>query len=721
MGVKGLFTFVKNNRELLSDHELHDCRVVIDGNNFMHNLYLDSKLPTVFGGDYDQYARECKYFFETLRACNVEPYVVFDGGYDKDDRKLQTVLKRKENRIEHVHSWRNELVDVLPILAFETFQHVLEELDIPHVSCQLEADREIAVLVRRWRCPELSSDSDFFVYSLDGGVILHDSIGCRIATGRGLKEESPEGFSYIPVKLYNYQRFACRYKLEFRCFVLPVFASLLGNDFFDGNQLNEFFNGFHETSTDLKFNTKYEKCSRRLVKSLQWLNSIQSTRMFQDVLKYIPKTKRQEVGEKLERSVKDYLSIDKFTSIDLEHFFNCYGVPEPERNLEFYVFPEIQDFYGRTIPEWIVSALRRCKMNRKIQNAIVLHRVIQSCQIELLSKRSTYQSSRRIREVMYGLFFPQRTSDPHIIEHDRNGKRIEQFYVLPAREINGLSDKWDIYMTPDEGNRENRLQILFAAVNSTDYTIPESKTFSNTIKLLIFMLAMWFRGADINVTEGALKSLLTTILYLNARAFLWYKNELKSGNGNIPKPCIIDDVEEACNPSEIHVEQFVDNMKKFTRTPSGRDYRKVHGFSQFQAILMDTIQLNQLLACLVPMLSPGFMYSGATVYSLCADLDYRSKPDLFIGELMALKSPLHELFKIVLQTVINICTEGPLDTKLDQSNKKSKKKKRKEKSCSDTVMGQDHGSDDDTPAQPEIQVVSDLSMENRFAMLNMEA
>ena len=748
MGVKGLSTFVDNNHKLLTHHKLHDCRVIIDGNNFMYYLFLKHRVSFKFGGDYDQYARKCKYFFHTLRACSVKPYVVFDGGYDPDDRKLPTVLGRRLDRIFNVDRISSgQHGSVLPILAIETFQQTLEELDIPHVSCEFEADREIAVLAYKWRCPVLSNDSDFFVYNLEGGVIPLEYMNltlctCDMKTGETLVLESSDvlsnnQFKYIPVKLYHYSRFSEKYPQNVRHLVLPVFASLLGNDYVEARQLSSFYSHVVlPCGQKLKFKI-VEKDSYRMRTSLHWLDTIQPKKnMFDGVLEYIPEDIRQEVGIKLDRSLNDYCVINNFASIDLEQFFKCYDVPKLERNLESFVFPELREFYHKSIPEWIVSALRRCKMNHKIQNAIVLHRVIQYCQIELLSERSTYQSSRRIREVMYGLFFPQQTSDlvekkpsreSHIVEYDRNRKNIKKFYVLPAGEINGLLDKWDIYMTPDEGNRKNRLEILFAAVNSTDYTIPESKTISNTMQLLIFMLAMWVKRADPKVSKGALMSLLTTILYLNARAFLWYKNKLEIGSENIPQPCIIDDVEEACNQSQMHkVQHFVDRMEKFTRKPDkkdrkSKDYRKVHGFSQFQAILMDTIQLNQLLACPVPMLSPGFMYSGTTVYSLCADIDYRSKPDLFIGELMALKSPLHELFKVVLQTVINICTEGPLDTKLDQSNKKSKKKKRKKKSGSDTVMAQDHSSDDDTPAQPEIQVVSDLNMDNRFAMLNMEA
>ena len=671
MGVKGLFTFVKNNPELLSDHKLHDCRVVIDGNNFMFYLYFNSKVPFIFGGDYDQYAQECKKCLNTLKACHVAPYVVFDGGYDIDDSKLPTVLDRRHRkifRVDGICSGRDELF--LPILAIETFQQILEELDIPHVSCQFEADREIAVLAHRWRCPVLSSDTDFFVYGLEGGVIPFEYIGSDTITGETLKVDLPNGLKYIPVKLYKYTTFACKYPQKLRHLVLPAFASLLGNDFVDGELLSKFYDGFYWPSgKTTKFKTRYEYSTRRLYKSLIWLDSIQSeSNLFQAVLKYIPEDVRQEVGIKLDRSVNNYCCIDNFASIDLEQFFKCYNVPKQVRNLESFVFPELRDFYGKTIPDWIVSALRCCKMSHKIQNAIVLHRVFQDCQIELLCKQSTYICSKRIRRVFYGLFLPHQTSglaeqkpsrESHIVEFDRNQKEIEQFYIPPFKTHGGQIrfNKWNINMTPDESNKGIRLHILLGAVNSTDYSIPDTQNFSNTIQLLIFMLAMWIKEADPKLSKGALMSLLTTILYLNARAFL------ETAAENNMKPCIIDDVEEACNQSEVkEVKYFVDKMKQFTRkldnqTLTQDDCQKVHGFSQFQAILKDTIMLNQVLASPVPMLSPCFLFSGTTVHSLCVELDCESEPKLRIGELMLEKTPLFKMFTSIHDTVMTIFTQ----------------------------------------------------------------
>ena len=668
MGVNGLFKFVKNNDTLLlSRHDLRDCRVVIDGKNFMHKLYIYSNVPSIFGGDYDQYARKCKYFFHNLRACSVKPYVVFDGGYDPDDRKLPVVLGRRRSRISDVNKIScGQHESVLPILAIETFQQTLEELDIPHVSCQFEADREIAVLARRWSCPVLSSDSDFFVYGLEGGVIPFEYIDIDTLT----RETLPNGLKHITVQLYKYTTFACKYPQQLRHLVLPAFASLLGNDFVDGEQLNKFYNGFYcPSGKTTKFKTRYEYSTRRLYKSLIWLDSIQSERnLFQAVLEYIPENVRQEVGEKLDNSVKSYCRIDDFASIDLEQFFKCYDVPKQERNLESFVFPELRDFYGKTIPDWIVSALRCCKMSHKIQNAIVLHRVIHVCQIELLCKQSTYMCSKRIRRVFYGLFLPHQTSslaeqkpsrESHIDEYDRNQEEIEQFYIPPFKTHGGQIrfNKWNIYMTPDESNKGIRLQILLGAVNSTDYSIPDTQNFSNTIQLLIFMLAMWVKEADPKLSKGALMSLLTTILYLNARAFL------ETAAENNMRPCIIDDVKKACEQSEVNqVKYFVDKMEQFTRkldnqTLTQDDCQKVHGFSQFQAILKDTIMLNQVLASPVPMLSPCFLFSGTTVHNLCVELDFESEPELRIEELMLEKTPLLKMFTSIHDTVMTIFTQ----------------------------------------------------------------
>ena len=51
MGVKGLYSLINCNPELLEPYFLHDETVVIDGWNIAFRLYLGSNLDCVYGGE----------------------------------------------------------------------------------------------------------------------------------------------------------------------------------------------------------------------------------------------------------------------------------------------------------------------------------------------------------------------------------------------------------------------------------------------------------------------------------------------------------------------------------------------------------------------------------------------------------------------------------------------------------------------------------------------
>ena len=129
MGVRGLATYF-GNRDLFFDEVglvkvthliawikqvwLKNCKVIIDGNNLRFALYKWCPgLNHCFGGDYDKYARyeqspifnptNClllphyryvRQFIERLHRSGIKPIVVFDGGHDKSDQKLATVISR---------------------------------------------------------------------------------------------------------------------------------------------------------------------------------------------------------------------------------------------------------------------------------------------------------------------------------------------------------------------------------------------------------------------------------------------------------------------------------------------------------------------------------------------------------------------------------------------------------------------------------------------------
>lgn len=80
MGVQGLTTYVEGNRRFLQDVRFRDSRLVIDGCSLYFRLYFNHGLDQQHGGDYDAFACLLTQFLSALAACNIQPYVVLDGG-----------------------------------------------------------------------------------------------------------------------------------------------------------------------------------------------------------------------------------------------------------------------------------------------------------------------------------------------------------------------------------------------------------------------------------------------------------------------------------------------------------------------------------------------------------------------------------------------------------------------------------------------------------------
>lgn len=80
MGVQGLTTFVEGNRNFFQDVRFRDSRLVIDGCSLFFRLYFSHWLDQQHGGEYEAFALLLTQFLSALEACNIQPYVVLDGG-----------------------------------------------------------------------------------------------------------------------------------------------------------------------------------------------------------------------------------------------------------------------------------------------------------------------------------------------------------------------------------------------------------------------------------------------------------------------------------------------------------------------------------------------------------------------------------------------------------------------------------------------------------------
>ncbi|CAG5124095.1 unnamed protein product [Candidula unifasciata] len=402
MGIHGLTGFIDSNQHLLQQHHLHDCSVVLDGNNFYHFLYYTCHVQCSFGGDYDVYRKKIISTFESFKTCGITAYVIMDGAYTVDGRKLRTSLSRASARIKLVDTMaNNQKGQALPALAYETFMQTLNELRIHHATCQFEADNEIAVLANKLNCPVISNDSDFYIFDLNNGFLPLDYLDFRT-----LERVESDGskLHYLHCHKYHVDDFINSFDGLSRS-VLPVFASLLGNDFINASAFSTFYSRVKVPKVISKKFSLPPRLSK-VISVLHWLNTQTDSSEFSDIqaelLEFIKPRSKVRVEKMFVSSVNGYVDVENFQGIDLFHFLTGDAEQCPCTAAE-----EFRSYNGTVFPDWFVKAACCGEVTPSTLNCAILHRVIILTQVEDLSQESSFQCSLALRQVLYGVLLQE--------------------------------------------------------------------------------------------------------------------------------------------------------------------------------------------------------------------------------------------------------------------------------------------------------------------------
>uniref|UniRef100_A0A669AY31 Asteroid domain-containing protein n=1 Tax=Oreochromis niloticus TaxID=8128 RepID=A0A669AY31_ORENI len=335
------------------------------------------------GGEYAAYESLIERFITALRTCEVDPYVVLDGGSDHTDKKLETVTQRAEQRIERAHRDGGK-ENVLPIMTKWVFRQTLTRLKVPVAQCFGEADREIAALADKWQCPVLSNDSDFYIFNLSAGLLPISYFQWQDVNGNGSK-------SYIPCKRYYTSSF-CIY-FEIQCQLLPTFAALAGNDYV---KLQKFIWS--------QFAPVASKPQSRLEGLLCWLKDFEEP---EDALKAAVEL----MGGKSRKNKENMKKMLQSLSVGMEE----YKLPRSSL-MEFFI-------HGlRVMQAWLPG---------DTLDVLLLHRLSLSTPVDHKDLPSVNLTSRPLRQVMYGLVLGKETSYK-VEERDReaNLNLSERLQVL---------------------------------------------------------------------------------------------------------------------------------------------------------------------------------------------------------------------------------------------------------------------------------------------------
>uniref|UniRef100_A0A669E6L0 XPG N-terminal domain-containing protein n=1 Tax=Oreochromis niloticus TaxID=8128 RepID=A0A669E6L0_ORENI len=471
MGVQGLATFLDNHRKVYRDVRFGRSRLVIDGCNLNYLLYFESGLDQNHGGEYAAYESLIERFITALRTCEVDPYVVLDGGSDHTDKKLETVTQRAEQRIERAHRAAKDggKENVLPIMTKWVFRQTLTRLKVPVAQCFGEADREIAALADKWQCPVLSNDSDFYIFNLSAGLLPISYFQWQDVNGNGSK-------SYIPCKRYYTSSF-CIY-FEIQCQLLPTFAALAGNDYV---KLQKFIWS--------QFAPVASKPQSRLEGLLCWLKDFEEP---EDALKAAVEL----MGGKSRKNKENMKKMLQSLSVGMEE----YKLPRSSL-MEFFIHGVIPLFLVelRVMQAWLPG---------DTLDVLLLHRLSLSTPVDHKDLPSVNLTSRPLRQVMYGLVLGKETSYK-VEERDREGLQLKFIRIKPTFTNLNVCHNVVSTLRPavswPQAELSERLQVLLEALGVNEERL---NALPPQLRLPVAVTCYWWNRARPRPDLKLLKSLL---------------------------------------------------------------------------------------------------------------------------------------------------------------------------------------------------------------------
>ncbi|XP_008428844.1 single-strand DNA endonuclease ASTE1 [Poecilia reticulata] len=586
MGVQGLASFLDKHQNIYREVRFGRSRLLVDGCNLNYLLYFSSGLDQNHGGEYAAYVTLVESFIAALRSCDITPYVVLDGGSDVTDKKLETAAKRREDRIRKAHeaAASGRTMCILPRMAELVFIQTLARLQVPVAQCFAEADQEIAALASEWRCPVLSNDSDFFVFDLPGGFLPISHFHWREVRQSGSR-------SSVSCRRYYTSSFCSFFGLRRQ--LLPAFAALAGNDYVKLRGI--------DWTRFVQAGTGTEACGR-LEGLLCWLKGLQESRGPLEVLEEALGLLGDLSGDKRELLQNLRLGMEEYQlgRSALSRFF-LHGAP-PE-------FPALEQEAG-LVPGWMLLPVTQARLSGNVLDVLRLLRMNLGFGIETQELPSANQTSRPLRQVMYGLLLGKDRSSP-VVEFDRAGLGPISVPVEPT--FTRTSQRLRLDSLPQVA-LSDRLNVLLEALGVTQESL---RLLPPQLQLPAAVSCYWLQTAQ--PPPDLQRALLL-------------------GMSNTPRSTAAFQNKSGIQKVDVDVS---------------------HAFSQWQACLKDAAQLNQLLGLPLPEPDVSRLYQGTLVHQLV----HRMRSGGKLKTVLRSDRPSEELYRSLLSVVRRIRTRRTRQTR----------------------------------------------------------
>jgi len=632
MGIKGLSTFFSEKTLYFKDVSLSDTEVIIDGSNLYYLLVRSCKGANLaFGGDYDKLERHFKNYFTTFLKCNVTPIVIFDGGID--DIKMKTCLKSAQNLLQlslNCNPTNQTKKMAMPCLSKDLMLSVLRELKIETLQTEYEADQAIALLGMKKKCPVLSNDSDFFVFSVD--FVKLDSVDIISSQEEGR----------LICSLFDRDKFLERNKINSIEF-LHLFATLNGNDYVPSQVFDLLLSKIKKPAKKKNVNERQRRISALIT-------------LFSD--------KKWDVSTAINQLLGRFCSIPERDALR-EKIFNSMAMYS-DKGAKDFVITEPESLSKEVAPLYL-----KCRLNRYAMD--VVNRkwmLLKNFLVECFYLPSCHTPSLPILRTILSLILPEK--DNIRIQ----GRVKSRCLLMESLEVEPLN--------LSELSKTDRLNLIMRTLEWD----PESDQLPAALNfdlVGLFLIVRYWCLHD-KVTEHKILALITFRLL---SMFVDPKLNYRIGFSRLEKEVLSDKTEgkEAeyvtCMKRYISMYSIEESLKCSSKN---FDKELVHSFNILQSIYYHVSQLNSLLGDVLVLPKIAHFYNGAFIYNLTVHLSKQNGGKFHDGGFLPefLQQEFSKLKNIFLST---------LSLKSPQTKRK-KKKGGKNKCVEDlSISSEDHFAD----------------------------
>ncbi|XP_041975972.1 protein asteroid [Aricia agestis] len=720
MGVRGLTTYINTNQDIfMKKFYIYNTKLIIDGLSLTSQLYRSLNCFSAFGGDYDKYADFVRKFFKNLKRCNVEPYVIFDGSYER--KKIKTVFSRLRSKLKNASRLdpvTQDSLQIFPLLLRDVFRDVLAEMDVPYMICEFEADDEIASLARHLNCPVLSYDSDFFIYN-----VLYIPFNTLEIKSKPINIEG-ESKHCMKCKIFKVQNLTEHF--EIKDDVLPLLAILLGNDYIEKRVFQKFF-----SQLKLKKFKKRNNSQQRSIHTLfQWLQNETLETAIVKILGRVKNNEKKKVLQIIRKGIEGYnrkkcqslsyfnvssdknesneyddieMKIEKILNLEAtsvgdsnENCEDCESSTEEgtedeedDNDVDQLVQENTESNADTILPEWFHSKVQNNLIPFSFLNLYTNHIYFCSPQADDYSDDDPFICTLPILRYAFDLLTDSEYD--YCVYIGREKCMYKKMFIETDMSIESFADKKFCNLTLEELH-----QCFYHFLRTKMPKLDTAMISLLPASFQLFMISMLWWISTCNVPNTHVHSLLVSYMILEvidektggARGHFLFNSKhakkLEQLRSELPSDLVMDELflnknkvqyDDCLLAASILLKHFEidDSIRK---KPKTYDVQRIHSFAQFQCCLLQFNSLNTL--CGLPYEKTVYhkCYNGTLIYNLALKMEKQTDPELFITQYLIGASSLLLYYKSmcsILNSLLDKICIKPI-VKMPKKKKRVQKK-----------------------------------------------